>query len=625
MQPDNDQLISLLQTLPGAFFACDAQFHIWYCSQEALDLLQYNPLPSPGTQCWDFFSKSESSLLFPCYSSALTGESQTITVFHKSTQRHLQHRCTPLPGGGLRVLLSEGNNTLFSTTSPNALRQYEKRLSALTQTVSEVLYCMNADWSEIKQFSSNTFYQETVNPNNNWLETYIHPEDRAIMHAAVQEAIRSKTPFDLEHRVLRLDGSTVWTSSKAVPILNEDGDIVEWVGAATDITKRKELEGQLRQWADAFHHCAHGIAVGDITSNRIIVCNDKFASILGHAPEDLLGEPILSVYHPDIRKNVRRAIRKADRRGSYRYESKMLHREGHGIFVQIDLVCICNSDGSPPYRIATMQDITHRKQMETALRSSEISALKKSAELEALIAAIPSPVFVSYDASCTNITGNAAAYEMTGIQPTVKNLSPLGELQEQLKLFEFRRDGTLLQPEDMTMMRAVSKKKRITNDELQITRPDGAIRWIYANAIPLFHENKEVWGCVCVCMDITRLKETTRALVENENKYRQLFELESDALALVEQQSLRIIDINSAFTNLYGYTRGELKDLLATDLSASLKNLVLPSNLKPRAFLSVCTAKRMALNFLSKSHILLLTSWGKRSILQLFVMSLNGN
>jgi PAS domain S-box-containing protein len=63
---------------------------------------------------------------------------------------------------------------------------------------------------------------------------------------AIKEAIRNKSVLELEHRVLRLDGSVGWTFSRAVPLLDEKGEIVEWFGAASDITERKPAEEALQ-------------------------------------------------------------------------------------------------------------------------------------------------------------------------------------------------------------------------------------------------------------------------------------------------------------------------------------------------------------------------------------------
>jgi PAS domain-containing protein len=52
--------------------------------------------------------------------------------------------------------------------------------------------------------------------------------------------------FELEHRVRRADGTLGWTLSRAVPLMDAAGAITEWIGAASDVTARKQAEVALR-------------------------------------------------------------------------------------------------------------------------------------------------------------------------------------------------------------------------------------------------------------------------------------------------------------------------------------------------------------------------------------------
>ena len=121
-------------------------------------------------------------------------------------------------------------------------QQSEERFAAFVRATSEVVYRMNADWSEMRFLQGRNFIADTEDPSRGWLEKYIHPDDRPEILAAIQQAIRTKSPFRLEHRVLRVDGSFGWTASRAIPLLGDDGEITEWLGAATDVTERKWAE-----------------------------------------------------------------------------------------------------------------------------------------------------------------------------------------------------------------------------------------------------------------------------------------------------------------------------------------------------------------------------------------------
>ena len=125
-----------------------------------------------------------------------------------------------------------------------ALHESESRLRALVTASSDAIYRMSADWSEMQQMKGvaegRDFLAETEIPNRNWLEEYIHPEDRLRVWAEIEQAIHAKNTFELEHRVRRLDGSLGWTHSRAVPLFNQEGEIREWFGMASDITASKQ-------------------------------------------------------------------------------------------------------------------------------------------------------------------------------------------------------------------------------------------------------------------------------------------------------------------------------------------------------------------------------------------------
>lgn len=87
----------------------------------------------------------------------------------------------------------------------------------------------------------------TSGPGEYRIEEYVYPPDLELARTAIDEAIRTRTIFALEHRVLHIDGHHGWTYSRAVPILDDSGQIREWIGMASDITARKAIEEKLTE------------------------------------------------------------------------------------------------------------------------------------------------------------------------------------------------------------------------------------------------------------------------------------------------------------------------------------------------------------------------------------------
>ena len=133
-----------------------------------------------------------------------------------------------------------------------ALRESEERFRMQVTASSDVVYRMNPDWSQMRQLRGRDFIADTESPSAAWLQKYIHPDDQPRVLAAIDEAIRTKSIFELEHRVLRPDGSLGWMFSRAIPHQDANGEIVEWLGAASDITERKRAEQALRDSEEQF-------------------------------------------------------------------------------------------------------------------------------------------------------------------------------------------------------------------------------------------------------------------------------------------------------------------------------------------------------------------------------------
>jgi signal transduction histidine kinase/ActR/RegA family two-component response regulator len=122
---------------------------------------------------------------------------------------------------------------------------------------------MSPDWSEMRRLQGQSFLADTDSPDHDWLHKYIRPDDQPHVMAVIRTAIRERQTFELEHRVVRADGTIGWTYSKAIPLTGTDGEVVEWFGAASDVTARKEAEAKLQSQLARLHllrQITHAIA-----------------------------------------------------------------------------------------------------------------------------------------------------------------------------------------------------------------------------------------------------------------------------------------------------------------------------------------------------------------------------
>lgn len=136
---------------------------------------------------------------------------------------------------------------LRAAVPPGGAALERRRFQALVQATSDVVYRMNPDWTEMRQLTGGALLADTLVPRADWMEAYLFPEDRERVTTAIRCAIARRGVFQLEHRVIRPDGRVGWVHSRAVPLLDGDGTILEWFGAATDTTARHEAEEAVSQ------------------------------------------------------------------------------------------------------------------------------------------------------------------------------------------------------------------------------------------------------------------------------------------------------------------------------------------------------------------------------------------
>ena len=178
------------------------------------------------------------------------GSLQFDIVGLEGKRRHMETHAAPLRNPDETVVhLAVTSDISERKQAEELLRKSEERFRALVNASSDVVYRMSPDWSEMRQLDGRGFIADTGKPRKDWLNEYIHPDDQPLVLRTVREAVRTKSTFQLEHRVRRTDGTLGWTNSRAVPLFNVNGEILEWFGAASDVTVRKEAEENFRKLA----------------------------------------------------------------------------------------------------------------------------------------------------------------------------------------------------------------------------------------------------------------------------------------------------------------------------------------------------------------------------------------
>lgn len=271
--------------------------------------------------------------------------------------------------------------------SEAALRASEERFRAFVTTSSDVVYRMNADWSELRHLVGKDFIADTTDPTRTWLDKYIHPEDQARVLAAIRAAIDGKRIFQLEHRVIRVDGTWGWTSSRAIPLLDADGEIVEWFGAASDVTERKRAEAALRESEARFRAAVSAVSSLIWTNNARGEMEGEqpgWGGFTGQGPEEYQGYGWARAVHPeDAQPTIDAWNRAVAEKRLFEFEHRLRRKDGEWRLCSIRAVPVFDEEGGIREWVGVHTDITEQRQTEEKL---EKTVADRTAKLREIIA-----------------------------------------------------------------------------------------------------------------------------------------------------------------------------------------------------------------------------------------------
>jgi len=275
------------------------------------------------------------------------------------------------PSGEVEAIAGTTRDITERTEAEDALRRSEERLRAFVTATSDVVFRMSADWSEMYQLQGKEFVSDTAEPRSDWLSQCIHPEDQPRVMAAVAEAIRTKSTFELEHSVVRADGTLGWTLSRAVPVLGANREVVEWFGTAADVTERKRAE-EARYKLAAIVESSDDAIISKNLHGIVTSWNAAAERMFGYKAEEIIGRSITTIIPPELHNDEQSILETIGRGDRIRhFETERLKKNGERIEVALTISPVRDETGKIIGAAKIARDITQQKKTEHALRTTE--------------------------------------------------------------------------------------------------------------------------------------------------------------------------------------------------------------------------------------------------------------
>lgn len=343
----------------------------------------------------------------------------------------------------------------------------------------------------------------------------IAPEDRPAFAAAEEAAIRDRTPFEFEARLIRLgDDEIRWCRLASAPRDAADGSLV-WDGFLVDITEQKRAETVQRQSEAQLRDLLATLDLGAFMTrdlNGIIrFWSEGCTSLYGWTSAEAVGRnahDLLQTNFPASLTEVQAAL---ERDGKWVGDLRHLTRDGRELVVNAHKALRRNADGASAVVLEALTDVTAHRRAEVALHESE-------AQFRTLADAMPQMAWAARPDGFHDYY-NARWYEFTGAS-----------------LEQTAGEGWngILHPEDQPAAWAKWQHSLATGEpyeiEYRLRRHDGVYRWTLGQALPLRdgtgtgQPGGPITRWFGTCTDINDQKQAAEVLARSRGELERLVE-----------------------------------------------------------------------------------------------------
>jgi PAS domain S-box-containing protein len=357
---------------------------------------------------------------------------------------------------------------------------------------------LNKRWVDYFGLTLEQYVQDPTGP--------IHPEDIPRVFKKWRAALAAGESSEDEMRLRRADGEYRWFLVRTVPLRDDHGSVVKWLGASIDIEDRKETEEALRQSEErfaAFMDNLPGYAWMKDLQGRYVYINQVVRGLPGYGS---LGKTDAQIWPADLaaeyRANDQQVI--AGKKPLHTVEY-YLH-EGKQRYMVGSKFPIFDKNGAVALVGGAGVDITERIEAEEALRESELR-FRQLAENIQEIFWMTTP----------------AMEELLYVSPAYENV--WGRSLESLRQRpQSSMDAIHTEDRERVVGILEGQWQQGFEVEYRIVRPDGSVRWIRDRRFPVKDESGKVYRIAGIAEDTTERKRAEQTLRHSEERLRSVLE-----------------------------------------------------------------------------------------------------
>jgi PAS domain S-box-containing protein len=375
------RLAEILATMPEGYITINRDWKITYANPRTEELARRPAQSFVGRSVWECWPHLAGTPL----------EQEYRNVMEQRIPAEFEHQ-DKVTGTwfDLRVYPTDDGIAVFCTEiserrqAQNAMQEFKRRYLALTKLNPQMILLANTQGDvtfaspKLLEYSGLTL-EETC--GQGWRKA-VHPEDDERVLQSWMAALQSGMDFEIETRIRRADGVYRWFLVRGIPVLDDDGQTLYWMGVCIDIHARKaaeeelhrsrmESEQQREELETVYRTAPIGLALFDPVEFRYLRLNDRQAEIVGLPMEQILGKTLTEIAPiPGLREMFEQVLA-GQPVVNFLLEGELPMRPGDHRYWTVNYFPVYASDGSVRAITAASLEITAQKRVEKALIQSE--------------------------------------------------------------------------------------------------------------------------------------------------------------------------------------------------------------------------------------------------------------
>ena len=296
--------------------------------------------------------------------------------------------------GVISGIFVQGSDVTQRVLAEKAWREGESRFRVWAQAMPNQVWSADAagnlDWFSDQIYAYSGAGRGELNADN-W-PSLVHADDIVGAVTRWRASVDTGRTFETEYRVRRHDGQFRWHLIRALPIRDEDGCVISWIGTNTDIEDQKlnslrlaHLNATLAEQVsmrtaerDRMWRLSNEIMLVSDFNATLVSLNPAFVAVLGWAKAEVLGTSFMELVHPDDRASTLEQVSLlAGGARTIQFENRYRRKDGGYSILSWSAV------PDAQYIHAVARDVTAEHAAALAMKQTE-KALEQSQKMDAI-------------------------------------------------------------------------------------------------------------------------------------------------------------------------------------------------------------------------------------------------